>query len=781
MNHVWFRTALTIVLVAWAQMSVAQIALPTPETPFSGRVGRTFRDSGRPLLPQPVRAPQGAPNVVVILLDDVGFGQFSAFGGAVPSPAMEKLASNGVRFNRFQTAGICSPTRAALLTGRNSHNAGFGNLTELATGYDGYLGHIPNSTVTIAEILRQHGYATAMFGKNHNTPDWELGPAGPFNHWPTGLGFDYFYGFNAWGESEWQPALYENTRPVPPVRNPNYYLTTDLVDRSIAWMRTIKSVDPGKPFFLYLAPGATHTPHHAPQKWIEMFKGKFDTGWDRYREVTFGRQKKLGVIPETARLTPRPAFIPAWDSFSLEERKTLARQMEVFAGYGAYTDHEIGRMLDAIRELPDADNTLVIYIVGDNGANAEGGVDGEVNEIASENGLKASLPFTPQILAELGGPKYDNNFAAGWGWAMNTPFKYYKVLVSHLGAIRNPLIVSWPARIRPSTVMREQFHYVTDIMPTVLEAAGIEMPKFVNGIAQRPLDGVSMLYAMIDPKAAGRRTKQYFEMFGNRGIYDRGWFASALLFEDPMEPTKEGAADRLDPDKVTWELYNLDQDFTQADDISKKEPERLRHMRELWWAEAARNNVLPLDWRGWERFVDAQPPNPSKDRKQFVFYPGMIGLPEAIAPSMKNRSWSITARGEFGPKSEGMIITQGGMMGGWALYVLHGRLVFDYNYVEIWRRQIASTEPLSAGTTEIKASFDYDGHAGGAVGAGGTVTLWANGQKVGMGRLEKTVPRIFSASEGMDVGADYGSPVSDAYPFPFPFEGKLESVAVSLQ
>lgn len=763
-------------LAAFAAIALGQSELPTPDLKFSGTVGRTFKDSDPPKFAPTVAPPKGAPNIVVIMLDDVGFGQFSVFGGLVPSPAIERLAKQGLRYNRFHTAGICSPTRAALLTGRNPHNAGYGNVAELSTGYDGYTGVIPRSTATIAEILQQRGYSTAMLGKNHNTPAWEGGPAGRFDHWPTGMGFDYFYGFNGWGTSQWQPALYENTRPVPPSTDPNYQLTSDLVDHAIRWMHTVSATNSNRPFFLYLAPGATHAPHQAPPAWIRKFKGQFDMGWDKYREITFERQKKLGVIPPDAKLTQRPQLIRAWNSYSPEQQHVFERQMEVFAAFGAYAEHETGRLLDAVKALPDYDNTLVIYIVGDNGASAEGGPEGELNELAPANGLQPKNQFTDEVLGVLGGPKYNNHFAWGWAWAMNTPFKYYKQVVSHFGAIRNPLIVSWPARIKQVGGMRTQFHDVVDIAPTVLQAAGVEMPNSVDGIAQKPLDGISMLYSFDDGAAPDRRRTQYFEVFGNRGIYHNGWFASALLESNPANPNRGN----LDPDQVNWELYNLEQDFTQYDDLAQQDPAKLAALRDLWWAEAAKNNVLPLDWRAGERLVGITKPNSVRDVKHFVYYPGMIALPEAIAPDIRNRSWTIAAHGEFSRDARGVLITQGGSPGGWVLYVLDGRLVFEYNYAQIEHYRIQS-EPLPKKAAVLEARFQYDGTPDRDLGAGGALTLWADGKQIGKGRLDKTLKNVFSILEGMDVGADYGSPVSDRYPFPFPFTGgDLDRVTIDI-
>ena len=557
------------------QSSSAQDVLPLPEQRFPGNVGRTFKDSDPPVFPQPPRPAAEAPNIVLVILDDVGFGQFDVFGGRVPSPNLDKLAAAGLRFNRFHTAGICSPTRAALLTGRNPHRAGFGNVGELSTGYDGYTGLLPRSTATVAEILRQHGYATAMFGKNHNTPAWETGPAGPFQHWPTGFGFDYFYGFNGWGTSNWHPVLYENTRPFVLERPPGYHLNRDLTDRAIGWAQSVKAQDPRQPFFLYFATGATHSPHHAPADWIAKFKGQFDDGWDAYREWAFARQKKAGVVPVDTQLTPRPANIPSWDSLSSERRAIAARQMEVFAAFGAYTDHEVGRMLDEVRRLPGAENTLVVYLVGDNGASAEGGEQGSLNEIAPSNGLDGTLPFTPQVLTDLGGPRWDNNYSMGWAWAMNTPFQYYKQIVSHLGATRNPLVVSWPGRIKDPGAVRTQFLDVTDIAPTLLAAAGVPTPRVVSGVEQKPMDGISALPALLDAGTGELRQKQYFEVFANRAIYHRGWFASALINAQASRPDRSS----LDPDRVRWELYDLEHDFSQARDLSAQEPGKLRDCR----------------------------------------------------------------------------------------------------------------------------------------------------------------------------------------------------------
>lgn len=772
MRHRW----IVLLALAWlvTETAAAQTRLPAPDARFPGKVGRTYQESDPPVYPPPVRPPAGAPNIVVVVLDDVGFGQYQTFGGAVPSPSLDALATEGLRFNRFHTAGICSPTRAALLTGRNPHRAGFGLVGELATGYDGYVGFLPRSTATVAEVLRLNGYATAMFGKNHNTPNWEGGPAGPFTHWPTGFGFDYFYGFNGWGTSQWNPVLFENTRPVVLPHRPGYQLTADLADHAIAWARNEKATDPSRPFFLYFATGATHSPHHAPAEWIARFRGQFDRGWDDYRERTFRQQRKLGVVPADARLTPRPANIPAWDSLSPERRAIAARQMEVFAAYGAYADHEVGRMLAAVRALPGAENTLVVYLVGDNGASAEGGLEGSLNEIAPMHGLEGKLPFTPQVLAELGGPRWDNNYAMGWAWAMNTPFQYYKQVVSHLGATRNPLVVAWPGHVADRGGLRSQFLDVTDVAPTLLAAAGVAIPSSVNGIDQKSLDGTSFLPLLAERDHAEIRTTQYFEVFANRAIYHDGWLAAAPITVDVSRPDRA----QLDPDQVTWELYDLAHDFSESRNLAAREPDKLRALQELWWSEAARNDVLPLDWRAGERTLAAERPNPSAGRTHFTYYPGLLALPGALAPRTHNRSWTATAAGTFTREDEGMLVTQGGLTGGWALYLQHGELVFDYNLGLAAHYRVAGLLPEHA--TTLEARFEFDGQGGKPPGAGGTLRLFADGQPLATGHLERTLPVVYSMTDGLDVGLDTGSPVSDRYDPPFAFTGRLDHVDIDL-
>jgi arylsulfatase A-like enzyme len=751
-------------------------SLPRPDFRYKGQVGRTYQDSDPPTFPQVVRPPKGAPNVLLILLDDVGFGQFSVFGGGVPSPNMERLAANGLRYTRFHTTALCSPTRAALITGRDHHMAATGVITELATGYDGYTGIIPKSAGTVAEILKQNGYATAWIGKNHNTPAWETSEVGPFDHWPSGLGFDYFYGFNSGDTSQFEPILFENHNRVPRSSDPHYHISHDLADHAIAWMQREKEIDPARPFFLYVAPSATHAPHMAPKEWIDKFPGQFDMGWDRYREVTMERQKKLGLVPPDTKLTPRPESLPAWDSLNSDQKRLYARMMEIFAGFGAQIDYEVGRVLDAVAALPDSGNTLIIYIVGDNGSSAEGGLDGETNENAAFNGVLETWQSNLKRIDELGGPKYYNHFPAGWAWAMDTPLQWTKQVASHFGGTRNPLIISWPAEITEKGGVRTQFHHVMDIMPTILEAANIEAPEVLNGTPQKPIEGVSMVYTFNDAKAPDRRKMQIFELVSNRGMYQNGWMASSLSFI-PWAPVRTG----FDPDKAKWELYHIDQDFSQADDLATKNPEKLKELEDLWWAEAARENILPLDWRALERLSDQLTGRPSltAGRTTFVYDTPLVALPEGSAPDLKNKSFTITAEAEIpGDGGDGMIFTQGGITAGWGFYLQKGKLVGVHNYIGLERYRVVSTENVPTGKATLVFDFKYDG---GGMGKGGTITLLANGKNIGEGRAEKTAGIKYSLYEGQDIGQDSGSPVDFTYTPPFPFTGQLHKVTVELK
>jgi arylsulfatase len=750
--------------------------LPFPDFRYRGSVGRTIAESDPPEFPQPVRPPKGAPNIVFILIDDAGYGQFGTFGGQVETPGLDSVAKAGLRYTHFHTTALCSPTRAALLTGRNHHSTGNGVITEAATGYEGYTGIIGKNVGTIAEVLRQYGYATAWFGKNHNTPDWETSAAGPFDRWPSGLGFDYFYGFMGGDMDQWQPTLYENHNLVPRSSDPNYILTPDLVNHAIAWLRRTRSIAPDKPYFLYMSTGATHAPHHVSPQYIAKYKGKFDMGWDAYREQTFARQKQLGVVPQSATLTQRPAELPAWDSLSADQKRLFARMMEVFAAFTDETDHEMARLLEVVRSLPDADNTLIFYEVGDNGASAEGGLVGLLNENSFFNNVPESLEENLKHMDELGGPKHFNHFPAGWAWAMNTPFQWTKQIASHLGGVRNPVAISWPARIKDAGGVRSQFHHVIDVAPTIYEAVGVPFPDVLNGVAQKPIEGVSMVYSFDTADAPSRRRTQYFEMFINRALYHDGWWAASRT-----SVPWEGSSAPPDPDTARWELYNLNEDFAQANDVAASNPEKLRELQDMWWSEAARYSVLPLDGRKTERLSAELQGRPSLagKRTSFTYYPGMVALASGSAPSLLNKSFSITADVESaGEATEGVIFSMGGGDGGYGIYVKDGRAVFAGNFLGRSITRVASNEPLPSGPAKVRAEFRYDG---GGLGKGGVMTLLVNDQKVGEGRIPETQGITLGLGGTLDVGEDTGSPVDDSYTPPYRYNGKIKQVTVDLK
>ncbi len=752
----------------------AQKKLPQKEYRFKGNVGTTFQDSDPAEFPKPATPPEGAPNVLLILLDDVGFGQFDVTGGGVPSPNMDKLLDEGVLYNRFHTTALCSPTRAALLTGRNHNTAGTGVITELATGYDGYTGIIPKSTATIGEILRQHGYATSWFGKNHNTPVYETGPLGPFDRWPNGLGFDYFFGFNAGDANQFKYELKEN-RSDAELPEGEVHLSTLLADKAIEYLQKAEALEPDKPWFMYMAPGATHSPHQAPQEWLDKYKGQFDMGWDAYREETFERQKKLGVIPQDAQLTPRPKSLPSWKSLNDDQKKLYSRMMEVFASYGAHVDYEMGRLIEYIHTLPDADNTMIIYIVGDNGSSAEGGIEGCMNENTIFNGLSTNYEDILPYIDELGTDKHFNHFTAEWAWAMNTPFQWTKQVASHLGGVRNPMIISWPAKIKAHHEVHSQFTHVVDIAPTILEAVGIEEPEEVNGVTQTPMEGNSFYASLTDANAPESHTTQYFEILSNRGIYKDGWWASSMAFE-PWQPERTG----YNPFTAKWELYNLNEDFSQADDLAKKDPEKLEEMKTLWWTQASKYHALPMDWRASERFSAelTGKPNPSAGRDHIVYPIPIFGLPEATAPDLKNKNFTITADVEVEANANGMIFTQGGNTAGWGFYLKDGQLYFTHNYLDLERYIITSDSKVTAGKHELKVEFVYKG--GKEMGKNGTATLYVDRNEVAQGEIEKTTPYKYSLDECQDIGKDGGTGVDNNYETPFAFEGTLTNIRVDL-
>ncbi len=762
--------------------------LPYPDPAFKGTIGRTTADS-KSDFPQPVQAPKGAPNILLILTDDVGFGASSTFGGSIPTPTLEQLAKSGLRYNRFHTTALCSPTRAALLTGREQHKVHTGIIMERSLGYPGYDSVMPKSAGTIAQILRGNGYNTAWFGKNHNVPAWQSSAAGPFDLWPTGLGFEYFYGFIGGDVDQWDPTVFENTTPVEPkealtgTARENYNLDADLADQAIHWIQQQHSLAPGKPFFAYYAPGATHAPHHVPKDWIAKFKGRFDQGWDKLREETFARQKELGVIPQNALLTPRPANMPAWDSLDAKHKELYSHMAEVYAAFLAYDDYNIGRVLDAVKQDGELDNTLVIFIEGDNGASAEGTLQGTANEVAVVgDGAKESFDYLYSIKDQLGGPLHYNHMPVEWSWAFDTPFQWTKRYASHFGGTRNGMVMSWPARIKDAGGMREQFDYVTDIMPTILEATGVQAPDSIDGVKQMPIDGISMAYTWDDAKAKDRRTTQIFEMFGNLGIYQNGWMASTTPLVFAWEPEPKG----LTPESFNWELYNLNDDFTQGSDLAKSQPEKLKEMKDLWWAEAGRNNVLPLNFSP-QATVEAvfQKPSLTRGRAQFVYHQGTVRIPEGTAPAMKNTSYTITAKLTVPNQgAEGVVITQGGRFAGWGLVVLDGKPVWAYKCTQQPQDgiRIEGADKLSPGDHTLTVDFTYDGKKG-EVGKGGTYVLAVDGQKVAETKIDHTVPYIYSVDETLDVGEDRGTPILDEYDskMPFPYNGNIASVTIDLK
>ncbi len=770
-----FPTVIVLMLaINLSSMVFAQDVLPRPPQPFKGIVNLRAKES-KSDFPQPLKAPAGAPNVLLVLLDDVGFGATSTFGGPCNTPTFQMLADNGLKFNHFHTTALCSPTRAALITGRNHHSVHTGVITEAATGFPGYDSVMQKDTATVAEVLKQNGYGTAWFGKNHNVPDWQTSQAGPFDLWPTGLGFDHFYGFLGGDTSQWRPAVTEGTKPIDPyLNNPDYNFDYDIADQAIKWISMQKAVAPDKPFFCYYAPGATHAPHHPKKEWVEKYKGRFDQGWDKIREETFARQKKMGIIPQDAALTPLAPGIQAWDSCSPNEKKAYARFMEVYAGFLEQTDYNVGRVIDSIRKRGELDNTMVIFIAGDNGASAEGSRQGLLNEMTFFNGVKENIDDVLARADEIGSWKTYNHYPVGWAHAMCTPFQWTKQIASHFGGTRNGMVISWPKGIAARGELRTQFHHCIDVVPTILEACQVTMPSSVNGVTQKPVEGVSMTYAFADTDAKDRRTKQYFELLANRAIYSDGWVACTT----PVGAPWDSAGARVD--EITgykWELYDTNKDFSQAHDLAAEMPDKLKDLQLLFYTEAARYNVLPIDNSKTERLDPAIRPSLTRGRKSFSFNEGMIRIPEGASPDIKNKSWSIKAEIEVKENSSGIIITQGGLFGGWGLYLNQGKPVFHYNFVDVAHFNVAGKDSLTPGKHTIEMQFAYDG---GGIGRGGVATVSVDGSPVAKGRVERTIPIRITLDETLDVGEDCGTPVNLTYDVPFRFEGKIENVTIEL-
>ncbi len=762
--------------------------LPPPDPKFGGVIKEKASES-QAWWPPRVVPPQGAPNVLLIMTDDCGFGSPSTFGGVIPTPALDRIARRGLRYTQFHSTSLCSPTRAALITGRNHHAVGFGVVGEAATGFPGYDSVIPRECGTIGQILKENGYATSWFGKNHNTPFYQTSVAGPYDQWPIGMGFEYFYGFMGGDASQWQPNLFQNTTPIYPFQgNPDWNLTTAMADEAIQYMKSLNEVAPDKPFFVYYVPGGVHAPHHPTKEWIKKISDMhlFDDGWNKLRETIFANQKRIGVVPANTRLTAWPKELPAWDTLSREQKRLFVKQADVFGAYLAYTDHEIGRVIQAVEDMGELNNTLIIYISGDNGASPEGTVNGTPNEFTSFNGF--TVPIEDQYLFYefWGSDKTFPHYSAGWAWAFDTPFQWVKQVASHFGGTRQGMCISWPGHIKDEGGIRTQFHHVIDIVPTVLEVAGIPAPDSINGIPQRAMDGVSMVYTWDkeNEHAPSRRTTQYFEELGNRAIYHDGWTACTTPVTSPWElgmtPT---------PDVITgyrWELYQVQQDFSQSEDLAAKMPDKLKELQDLFDAEAAKYHVLPLDNSTLARFLTPRP-NPTAGRTTFQYSGELSGVPPACAPSIIGRSFTIEAEVQI-PEggAEGMIVTEGGRFGGYGLFlnrgvadIRRGQVVFLYNLMGLKRTAWSGPE-LTAGKHTIVFEFNYDGPG---FGKGGTGTLHVDGQAVDTKKLQNTEPVLFPEDETFDVGIDTRTPVSlieHRYECPFKFTGKIEQLTVTL-
>jgi len=790
-KRLWVIGMLAVVLAAtWACQSRQEPAAPTA-TPQTAALDRTVLPIPEPDYPHEteldarkatppsrfeVKAPEGAPNVLIVLIDDMGFGMSSAFGGPIHMPTVDRLASEGLRYNQFHTTALCSPTRTALLSGRNHHMNNMGSITETATAFPGNTGQRPNNVAPLAEMLRLNGYSTGFFGKNHETAAWEVSPSGPTNRWPTRSGFDEFYGFIGGETNQWAPFLYHGLNPVEIPRDPNYHFMTDMTDKAIAWMQFQKALTPDKPFFMYFAPGATHAPHHVPKEWIARYKGKFDQGWDAMREEVLARQIKLGVVPPGTKLAPKPEAIKDWSALTSDEKKLFAHQMEIFAGFGEYADTEIGRLIDAVKDTGQLDNTLVFYIVGDNGTSAEGGMNGMFNEGTYFNGVQETVPDILKHYDELGGPMSYPHMAAGWAVAGDTPFMWTKQVASNFGGTRNGMVAYWPKRVTAKGEVRSQFHHVIDVAPTVLEAAGLPEPKVVNGTPQAPIEGVSMVYTFDEARAESHHKVQYFEIFGNRAVYADGWFAGTI-HRAPWESKVRAA---LLDDK--WELYDTRNDFSLANDLAAANPAKLKEMQDLFMKEAVKYRVLPIDDRFLERTNAklAGRPDLMGDRSSLTLHAGMKGMSENVFLNVKNRSLTITADVEIpAGGANGVILAQGGRFGGWSLYMKGGKPIYAYNVLGLQRFTVAAAQAVPAGKATIRFEFAYDG---GGLAKGGMGTIYVNDKKVAEGRVEHTQPMIFSADETADVGEDDATPVTEDYKaYDNKFTGKILRVTVDVK
>jgi len=725
-----------------------------------------------------VEAPKGAPNIVLVMIDDIGFGATSTFGGAIETPTFDRLGNNGLKFNQFHTTALCSPTRASLLSGRNHHNVNVGSVMEIATGYPGNQGIRPDNAKYVAETLRQNGYSTAAFGKWHETATWEVSVSGPFFRWPTNSGFDKFYGFIGGETNQWDPVIFDGVTKVHKKDDPDYHFTTDMTNEAIEWIKFQKAMTPDKPFMVYYAPGAVHAPHHAPKNWIEKYNGKFDAGWQKLREETFARQKEMGIIPQNTKLAPMPSDIKDWESLSQDEKKLFSLQMETFAGFMEHTDNEIGRMVDAIEEVGALENTLFIYVMGDNGSSAEGGLEGTFNELVHLNGIfdEETIESMLEHEDDWGGPNSFPHMSAAWAVATDAPFKWTKQMAADFGGTRNAMVMHWPAGISAKGEIRSQFHHVNDVAPTILEATQLPAPKMINGVTQIPMDGVSMLYAAKDAEAEDRHKVQYFEMFGNRAIYHDGWLARVVH----MVPWVGKPRNSFQEEQ--WELYHVDEDFSLTNNLAAEQPEKVKEMQALFEKEAIANNVYPLDDRLYERFnaAIAGRPDLMGNRKSLTLAHGMEGILENTFLNVKNTSKTILAKVNLEGNDRGIILCQGGKFGGWALYMNDGKPAYTYNYFGLQRYTIEAPKAIVNKNAEIKLEFTYDG---GGTGKGGIAKIFVDGDLVAEGRVEKTQPAVFSADETADVGLDDATQVADKVfkdVDDSEFTGTVEKVTISI-
>lgn len=761
----------------------SQDSLPFPATASASVAGRTMQDSTYARRVEPDRLANGSPNILVVLIDDAGPGLPSTFGGEVRTDTLTRIREQGIGYNRFHTTAMCSPTRASLLTGRNHHRIGNGQIAELANDWDGYSGHIPSSTALAAEVLTDYGYATAAFGKWHNTPAEETTPSGPFHNWPTGKGFEYFYGFLAGEASQYEPNLVRNTTSVLPPKRPEegYHLSEDLADDAIRWLHRHKAFEPDKPFFMYWASGCLHGPHHIMKEWADKYAGAFDDGWDAYRERVFDRAKEQGWIPETAELTPRDPTMPAWDDIPEQERPFQRRLMEVAAGFAEHVDVQVGRLVDELEALGYGDDTLIFYIWGDNGSSGEG-QNGTISELLAQNGIPTTVDMHIAALEQIGGldvlgsPKTDNQYHAGWAWAGSTPYKGMKLLASHLGGTRNPMVVRWPGHIEPDPKPRTQFHHCNDLVPTLYEILGITPPRMVRGIEQQPLDGVSFAYTFDDPKADGRLRTQYFEIMGSRAIYHDGWMASAFGPRSPWVPGMPPGIKDWTPDQDTWELYHLDDDWTQAHDLATTHPEKLAALREVFAIEAARNSVYPIGGGLWVPVFHPEM-RISTPYREWTFTGDIVRMPEFCAPALGNRANSVVVDADLPDRASGVLYALGGAGGGLTCFMDDGYLCYEYNLFILQRTKIRSPDPLPAGRRSVEITTVYsEPKPGGPL----DVTVTVDGAVVASGQVPISAPLLFSANDCLDIGTCLGSPVSlDYYDrAPFPFEGTVHTVGV---